>query len=216
MFKRKSFLIVFIIAFLIVRPASAFGQIYSIESATAEPMTPPSRVIITDYSIEGGGLAAGETVTAEFTLRNTGASAYVNSILVTGWIDTAAPVEFIGVNQAYVASIRPRGEAVVRFTYYTRDVDLSGVGSVPAGFSIAYGDEGSASERTNNVSVRLPVLHTEAARVSEADFYWPEPQASTLDTFLYSERMQLVCAAGLAFCGMLILILLIYKISFKP
>jgi len=178
-------------------------------------MAPPSRVVIADYTIEGGGLAAGETVTAEFKLRNTGASASVSSVLVTGWIDTAAPVEFIGVNQAYVASIPPRGESVVRFTYYTRDVDLSGVGSVSAGFAIAYGDEGSASERTNNVSVRLPVLHSDAARVSESDFYWLEPQASALDTFLYSERMQLVYAAGLSCSGAFILILFVFKTSHR-
>ena len=216
MFKRNLFIILMISAFLFIRPAAAYGLTLPTEPAAVESMAPPSRVVIADYAVEGGGLAAGKTVTAEFTLRNTGASAYVNSVLVTGWIDSASPVEFIGVNQAYVASIRPRGEAVVRFTYYTRDVDLSGVGSISAGFAITYGDEGSAVERTNNVSVRLPVLRADAARWDESDFYWPEPQDTALDTFLYSRRMQFVYAAGLACSGFFILVLFVLKASRKP
>jgi len=90
-------------------------------SAEEEPdqMAPASRVLIDEYYIIDGGLSAGRTSTAVFLLKNTGVTASVNSVLITGWIETGAPVEFAGSNQVYVPLIPPGGIIAVEVEYST-------------------------------------------------------------------------------------------------
>ena len=162
--------------------------------------TPASRVLIDEYYVIDGGLVAGKTSTAVFMLKNTGVTANVNSVLITGWIETGAPVEFTGSNQAYVPVIPPGGLVAVEIEYSTKNVDLTSIESVSAGFTISYGDEGSGVERTNSVSLRLPVSGGRNVVISEEDMHWTAPGDSALDGLLYSENMQLIYAAGLAIC----------------
>jgi len=179
-------------------------------SAHEEPeqMIPASRVMIDEYYVVDGGLIAGKTSTAVFMLRNTGVTASVNSVLITGWIETEAPVEFAGSNQVYVPLIPPGGIVAVEVEYSTKNVDLTSIESISAGFTIAYGDEGTGVERTNSVSLRLPVSGGRNAGVNEEDMHWTEPGDSVLDVLLYSQGMQFVYAAGLVFCCAGVVVLL--------
>jgi len=173
----------------------------------------PSRVIITDFFIEGGGLEAGGISMAVFMLKNTSETANVNSVLLTGSIDTTAPLELVGTNQAYVRLIPPGGEVEVEFEYYTRNVDLTSIDCISVGFTIHYGDEGTGVERMNSVTLRLPVLRNANTAVDEADMLWPVPQDSALDEFLYSRLMQAAYAAGLVICCVGIAVLLLFKMG---
>ena len=173
--------------------------------------TVPSRVIIVDHFIMGGGLAAGETGTAVFILRNTSETHNVSGVLVSGWIGDGEPVEFAGVNQAYVPLILPGGEVSVEFEYSTGNVDLTSIKSFSAGFTISYKDEGSGTDRTNYVSVRLPVFSNSYTAVSDADMRWPTPVVSSADAFLATRFMQVVYMIGLIACLAGSLVLLLYK-----
>jgi len=170
----------------------------------------PSRVIIADLYVEGGGLTAGETCTAVFVLKNTSETSGVTGVLVSGWIGDGEPVEFDGVNQVYVPFISPGSEASVEFMYFTGNVDLASTTGITAGFTISYKDEGAGIDRTNNVSVRLPVLHKSYTAVSEADMRWPEPVTTAFDAFLTARFMQAIYLIGLVFCctGSVFLLLL--------
>jgi len=171
----------------------------------------PSRVIIEDLYVEGGGLAAGKPGTAVIVLRNTSATASVTGLLVSGWIGDGEPVEFEGVNQVYVPFMAPGGNASVDFKYLTGNVDLTSTTSISAGFTISYKDEGSGIDRTNNVSVRLPVLNKSYTAVSEADMRWPEPVTTAFDAFLASRFMQIIYLMGLIGCCTGIVVLLLSK-----
>ena len=172
---------------------------------------PPSRVLITDYSVRGGGLMAGEVSTAVFTLTNMSSETAVNSVLITGWIEAAAPVEFTRTNQVYVARIPPGGEATVVFEYYTRHVDMTAIGTVSVGFSIAYSEEEGGTERSNNVSLRLPVQRGARTTVRDDDMEWPMPWVSDFDRLLASRAMQMVYVGGAAFSGVLTVIIMLFK-----
>jgi len=180
------------------------------EEIVAEP---PSRIVITEYSVGDGGLKAGEASTALFTLKNMNDSFNVNSILITAWVDSAAPVEFIGTNQSYIALLTPGGEAKAVFVYYTKNVDISAIGSVSAGFSIQYFDESDGKERTNNISVRLPVVNYTDTTLDEAYMQWQTPSESAVDEMLYSMRMQAIYVAGLVFSCICIAVLLLFKFT---
>jgi len=171
-------------------------------SAREEPdqMIPASRVMIDEYYVVDGGLIAGKTSTAVLMLKNTGLMANVNSVLITGWIETEAPVEFAGSNQVYVPLIPPGGIVAVEIEYNTKNVDLTSIESISAGFTISYGDEATGVERTNSVSLRLPVSGVRNAGVNEGDMHWTAPGDSVLNELLYSRSMQLVYAAGLVIC----------------
>jgi len=172
-----------------------------------------SRVIISDYSVADGGLTAGKTCIATFTLHNVNENAAVNSVLVTGGIETGAPVVYVGVNQAYVPLIEPGGEAVVEFEYYTKNVDMTSIDSISVALTISYVDEGTEIERTNSVSLRLPVSESTPAVVSDADMHWQEPGTSGMNGFLDSGRMQMVYFVGLVVCGVGIGVLLFRKLK---
>jgi len=174
----------------------------------------PSRVIIEDLYVEGGGLTAGEAGTAVFVLRNTSVTTSVTGVLVSGWIGEGEPVEFDGVNQAYVPLISPGGEASVEFKYLTGNVDLTSTTSISAGLTISYKDEGSGIDRTNNVSVRLPVLNKSYTAVSEADMRWPEPVTTAFDAFLASRFMQAIYLIGLFGCCTGSVVILLSKKNF--
>jgi len=175
--------------------------------------SPPSRVIITGYTVSGGGLVAGEVSTVEFTIRNTGQWVGVSSVLLTGSIESAAPVEFTGTNQAFVDRIPPGGEAVVIFEYYTRNVDLTALRSVSVSFVIGYEDESIGIERFINVSVRLPVLRGARTMIDDEDMRWSVPQTRRRDQLLYSRLMQMAYAGGIVFFGIWIIIILLFKIG---
>jgi len=200
-------LIKIIIAISAVLLLFTFPAAVSAAGETAQ-ITPASRVLIDDYYVVGGGLAAGKTSAAVFMLKNTGMTASVNSVLITGWIETGAPVEFTGSNQAYVPLIPPGGIVAVEIEYSTKNVDLTSIESVSAGFTISYGDEGSGAERTNSVSLRLPVSGGRNVVIKEEDMHWTVPGESALDELLYSRNMQFVYAAGLALCCFGIVVIL--------
>jgi len=172
----------------------------------------PGRVLITDFFVMGGGLVAGETSTVVFVLENTG-EAGVNSVVLTGWIDPAAPVEFTGTNQVYVGSIAPGGEASAMFEYYTRNVDLTALHSISAGFTISYGDEAVWAERSNSVAVRLPVLRGARTTVGEEDMRWSEPYISRMAELLTSRAMQALYAGGFVLCSVLAALILLLKLG---
>jgi len=188
-----------VIAVLATMLVYAFPAAVSASEGT-DQMIPASRVMIDEYYVVDGGLIAGKTSTAVFMLKNTGVTASVNSVLITGWIETEAPVEFAGSNQVYVPLIPPGGIVAVEVEYSTKNVDLTSIESISAGFTISYGDEGTGVERTNSVSLRLPVSGGRNAGVSEEDMRWTEPGDSVLDVLLYSQGMQFVYAAGLVIC----------------
>jgi hypothetical protein len=182
------------------------------ETAVSRRVFPPSRVIITDYFVTGDGLSAGEVSTVTFVLRNMSWVSAVNSVLLTGWIESAAPVEFTGSNQVYIDAIPPRGERLAVFEYYTRHVDMTAISTVSAGFAIVYSDD-AGIERTSNVSVRLPVLRGARTTVSEDDMQWPTPWVSDRNSFLASRLMQIAYAGGFVFCVALIIIIMLFKIG---
>ena len=159
--------IAFIVLLTIVFQTAFFSSGY-ITPAAERPPVSVNRVMISDYYVVGGGLVAGEINTAVFILKNTGETSWVTSLLLTGWIDSGAPVDFDGTNQVYVPYIMPRGEVAVEFTYYTKNVDLTLIDTISAGFAINYGDEGSGAERVNNVSFRPPILYVSPSRPHEA------------------------------------------------
>ena len=178
---------------------------------TPESNAVPSRVIVADHYIEGGGLAAGETGTAVFVLKNTSETSNVSGLLVSGWIADGEPVEFDGVNQAYVPLLLPGSQTAVELKYFARNVDMTTVRSVSVGLTVSYKDEGSGIDRTNNISLRLPVIHTSYPAVSEADMRWQTPAVSAFDEYLTSRLMQVVYMAGLIICFAGSVILLLFK-----
>jgi len=181
------------------------------EPADAKPAAPASRVVISDYYIVGDGLVSGTQSTLVIVMKNTSETDNVSSVLVTGWIETGAPVEFVGANQAYVPHILPGREATVEFEYSTKNVDLSSIDGISAGFTILYSDESSGTERTNNVSLRLPVSSGDDSVFDEADMRWPEPKPSAMDAFLYAKYMQTIYVAGIILCCVCVVILLFNK-----
>jgi len=195
---------------MLLFPNNALAAEYG-ELAGVKPTAPASRVIISDYHIVGDGLVSGKQCTLVIRLQNVSGVENVNSVLVTGWIEAGAPVEFVGVNQAYIPRILPGDEADMEFEYYTKHVDLSSIDSISAGFTILYSDEGSGTERTNSVSLRLPVSSGTDSAFDETDMRWPEPGHSALDEFLYSTFMQTVYIAGIIFCCVCVVILLLNK-----
>lgn len=176
-------------------------------------MAAPSRVIISDFLVVGGGLSAGETSTVVFVLRNTGQYADINSVVLTGWIDSDAPVSFVDTNQAYAGRIPPGEEIFVMIDYYTRNVNLTALKSVPVGFNISYGDEATNSERTSSVTVLLPVLHGAVTVVNEEEMHWVLPHVSNFDEFMSSRIMQTVYVTVLVVCIILIILKLLFKVG---
>ena len=176
-------------------------------------MASPGRVIITDFYIMGGGLIPGETSTAVFLLQNKGQNSYVNGVLLTGWIDSAAPVEFADTNQVYAGRMEPGAEVTITFEYYTRKVDLTAFRGVYAGFAISYGDEATNSVLTNNVSFSLPVLSTSRVMIDEEDMKWAVPHTSNIDEFLSSGIMQAVYAGVFVLCTIWIILIFLFKLD---
>lgn len=172
----------------------------------------PSRVIITDYSVEGGGLEAGKVCTVTFIIENTSKVSNVTSVLMTGWIDSVAPVEFAETNQVYVDTIVPGEKVSVVFKYYVKKVDMKAIGNVSAGFTIYYNDEALAMhERTNSISVKLPVLHGEKTTIDEEYMQWSTPLVSNRERLLSSNIMQALYAAGFVFSCIWIVLLILFK-----
>jgi len=200
---------ILMLALMLALPTTA----HAYAAPAEDDAKPASRVVVSGYSVADGGLEAGRASTASITLHNTAKTAVVSSLLVTGWVETGAPVEIVGVNQVYVPLIRPDGEATVEFDYYTKNVDLASIDTISAGFTITYYDEGSAVERTNSVSLRLPVLESSRAAVDEAEMRWREPTPSSIDRFLNSNLMQLLYFTGLAVCAAGIAILVLLKLK---
>jgi hypothetical protein len=215
MIKIKKMICWMLAAFMLVLPVSA-TRIDSIENndeyVSALMRSIPSRVMIADYYIEDGGLVAGEVSKATFIIRNMSRTSNVTSVFLSGWIDSAAPVEFIGTNQAYVEIINPSQEIAVVFEYYTRNVDMTAIGTVAAGFTIHYSDDAIAGhERSNSVSVRLPVLRGARTAIDEEDMQWPAPWVSDGERFLSANIMQAVYAAGFVFSVIWIILLVLFK-----
>jgi len=217
MIRIKKIICLLIAAFMLACPvlAVSVADFDPDEESDEAPrrFSPTSRVMITDYSIRGGGLVAGEVSEVMFVLKNTGRWATVNSVLLTGWIESIAPVEFTGTNQIFIESIPAGGEVAVIFEYYTKNVDLTALRSVSAGFNISYGDEAVGAERSNSVSVRLPVLRGARTTIDEDDMRWSVPQASRRDQLLYSRLMQAAYAGGFIFCGVWIIIIILFKLG---
>lgn len=198
---------------LFIFPATVFASAAPESVNNMEAAEIPSRIIITDYFIEGGGLVAGETNSAVFVLRNTSMSSKVTSVLLTGWIDNEAPAEFDSTNQIYVPSIPPGGESSVEIKIYTNAVDLTSINSIAAGFTVSYNDEESQIMRSDDVCVRLPVLHVPSAIIDEANLLWQAPALSAIDKFLNAKYTQTLCITGLIVCsiGSIIKLLIMFK-----
>ena len=205
-------IIISVVLCLFMLTFPVFATVY-IEDAPTQQRFPPARVIVTGFSVNGGGLIAGEVSTVEFVLFNTSTNTAVTSVLLTGWIDSIAPVEFTETNQAFIRRIPPGGEAVVTFEYFTRNVDMTAIGTVSAGFSIHYSEELSGLDRSNTVSLNLPVLRRARTTVNDEDMFWPAPFVSDLDRFLVSRTMQTVYVGGFVLCGILIVIILLFKLG---
>ena len=200
-----SFVIVFAAFFLCARVSA------SEISVPEEPVySPPSRIIVTAYSAEGGGLTPGNSCAVTIELQNTSAISRVNSVLITGWIDSSAPVHFAETNQAYITTIPPNGTAYAEFIYYTEKIALSAVESVNAGFNIYYSDEVAGADRTNNVSVRIPVLYEKTD--TEKEIRWQDPPAAGVEALLFSARMQPIYSAVTVFCLFGVVLSLLNKI----
>jgi len=189
------------------------GQIISANKIVyGEPTIPlPSRVIITSYSISGGGLVAGETRRATFVLENTSVTAYISSVLVTGRIESTAPVYFVGTNQVYIGRIPPGGNVEVVFEYYTQRVDMAAVGRVYAGLTVQYADEATRVERINNITVHLPVLLEVRTPINEEQMQWQMRELSRIDSLLYSSVMQALYLGIIVFCVIWIVLLILFK-----
>lgn len=172
----------------------------------------PSRAMITDYFVEGGGLAAGKVSKVTFKLKNMSRTSNITSVLLIGWIDSSAPVEFTGINQAYVEIIFPSEEVEIVLEYYAKNVDMTAIGNVSAGFAIYFHDDAlNGNERINNVSVKLPILHGARNTIAEEYMQWSTPSVSRLDRMLTSNIMQAMYAAGLVCCSIWILLLMFFK-----
>jgi len=198
------------IALLVAFPFVAHAE----EGGTAGAQAVPSgRVIVVDYYISDGGLTAGKTCTVTYILHNTARSATVSNVLVSGWVEGGAPVDMVGINQVYLPRITPDGEASFEIEYYTKNVDLTAIDSYSVGLSISYIDDGTKTERTNSVSLRLPVSEDAHIAIDEADMRWQTPEASALFGLLNSWPMQLVFLAGLFACGAGIVLLLLGKLK---
>ena len=173
----------------------------------------PSRIIINDYFIDGGGLVAGEISAAVLVLRNTSKTSTVSSLLLTGWIDSEAPAEFYGTNQIYVPAIPPSGDTSVELEIYTNNVDLSSINSISAGFIIDYKDEESEIERSTNISIRLPILRKTQSAIDEADMNWMEPETSTLYELMNADYMQKIYITGFIVCCLGSIVMIMVKLK---
>ena len=121
-------------------------------------------------------------------------------------------MEFVGTNQNYAGHIPPGGEVVVEFNYYTRNIDLRGVGSFSAGFAVHYIDEISGTEQVNNISVRLPVLHSAQVAIGDRHMEWPISEHSSLDEFLSSHYVQVFSGLGFLVCFIGIGMIILFKL----
>jgi len=199
-------------AILAIALLMAFPVVAHAEEAGAAPAVPSGRVIVADYYTADGGLTAGKTCTVTYILHNTAKSAAVSNVLVNGWVESGAPVDLVGINQVFLPRISPDGEAAFELEYYTKNVDLTAIDSYSVGLTISYIDEGTKTERTNSVSLRLPVSDSAIIAVDEADMRWQTPESSTLFRLLNSWPMQLVFLVGLFACGAGIALLLLGKL----
>jgi len=213
--KKTKIIFFILIVLLMVTSATAFADV---ENEPHEPiieeldlMVPPSRIIISDYFIEGEGLVAGEISAAVITLQNTSDYYYLNSILITGWIEPGAPVEFLTTNQEYAGRLPPGEEISVTIMYYTQNVDLTAVSSVEAGFTIHFGDEATQTERTNNVSINLPVLRGVITAIERADMVFETYTPSSIDILLSSRNMQAVYLGVLIASFLFSVIIILFK-----
>jgi len=196
MIKIKKLFCFFIAAALLTVPVSAM----------------PSRVIITDYFVDGGGFVAGQVSTVTFILKNTNSSSNITSVFLVGWIDSGSPVEFAETNQAYVEMISPGGEVEVVFEYYTKNVDMTAIRSVSVGFYIYYSDNALGdTERSNSVSLRLPVLRGARTTIAEEDMRWSAPMVSNIDNILSSDLMQAVYIAVFVVCVLWSILLVLFR-----
>jgi len=211
MIKIKKIICALIAAFILILPVTAVP----VDEEVTPPSwtSPPSRVIITGFTVRGGGLVAGEVSTVVFTLRNTGRWVGVSSVIMTGSIESAAPVEFVGTNQVFIGRIPPDSETTVEIEYYTRNVDLTALRSISASFLIGYEDESIGIERFNSVSVRLPVLRGARTTIDEENMRWAVPHTSRRDALLYSGAMQAVYTGGFILCAIWIIIILLFKLG---
>jgi len=210
----KTIICIVVIALMSVLLVYAYETEYEeaeYEEDEQQGTSSPSRVIIIDYSIHGDGLAAGEVSTGIFVLKNTSAAAYVSSVLLTGWIETSAPVHFTGTNQAYIGRIPPGGTVNVAFEYYSENIDMAAISSINAGFAIHYADEATGIERANNVTLRLPVLREGRPPLYPEQLTWQTRELSRLDSLLYSRTMQTVYLGTIIFCAIWIILLMLFK-----
>ena len=197
------------IALLVALPATARADE---DGASATPAVPAGRVIVADYFVSGGGLKSGATCTVTYVLYNTSKTSSVTGVLVSGWVENGAPVDLVGVNQVYVPRIPPENEIMIEFEYYAKNVDLTAIDSYSAGLTISYIDEGSKTERTNSVSLRLPVSDGGYSAVYGVDWRWQTPEPSALSGLMNSRPMQLVYLAGFVACCAGIALLLLGKL----
>lgn len=217
MIKAKKIISLLIAAYMLIFSVSA--TVYDIEDENDESLVPigdfiPSRVMITDYFVEGGGFVAGEIRKVTYIVKNMSNVSNVTSVLLIGWIDTVTPVEFTGTNQDYIEIIPPKEEVEFVFEYYTRNVDMTAISNVSAGFTIYYCDDAlGGSERTNSVSVKLPVLHGTRSMIDEEYMKWATPSVSRLDRLMSSKLMQALYAACFVWCSIWILLLMLFKLG---
>lgn len=166
-----------------------------------------TRVIVTKFEIEGGGIVAGATSDIVYTIKNTSATNPVHSVLVAWWSDSVAPLDFVETNQAYVPLIEPLEEVQVTFTVRARPVDLSSSDSIASSLAIHYSAYGQ-SDRTNNVMVRLPVYQDPSDTTElevEESWQWPAPRSSG---FLNSRLVKITSLGGFGLCCMAIALVL--------
>jgi len=208
----KSIPVALVIALLAAFPVIAHAD-EDEATAPAAPAVPAGRVIVIDYSVADGGLTAGQTCTVTYILHNTAKNATVSNVLVNGWVESGAPVDLVGINQVYMPRISPDGEVSFEFEYYTKNVDLTAIDSYSVGMTISYIDDGTKTERSNSVSVRLPVSDSSHFAVDSVDMRWQMPESSTLFGLLNSWPMQLVYLAGFVACGAGIVLLLFGKLK---
>jgi len=207
------FLTIMMSTVALAEPHEDYDEYYDNEIEETETMTPPSRVIVVDHSVEGGGLVAGEISTVLLRLQNTSDYYGINSVLLTGWIESGAPVEFTATNQVYAGRIAPGGEIIVELMYYTQNVDLTAIASVTVGFAINYGDEATSVERVSNVSINLPVLRGLRTTVEEVDMIWEAYYPSRVNVILSSREMQIVYLGLLVVSLLLSIVLILFKVG---
>ena len=210
--KRKIFSSIMFLLFGVMLSNSFFYANVCIAEANSQPNSnafSETRIIVTDCSVEEGGLESGTIRKITLTLKNTNSQWPVMGVLVTGSWGTDSqysPVDFYVTNQAFAGDIQPDSEAEAVFYAETKDMNLSNFDNISCSLSISYTTDGQ-NEYVNNLVVKIPVNQVKKEALTGEKIHLINQNADGNDISLKTYAF-LLCG-GVCFAGGVVI--LIYK-----